>query len=100
MTNNLETANTILAQLGGNRFIVMTGAKHPLAIENGLQFKLPRNECGVQMVRIILDVNDTYRMEFCRVRKNVAIPLTVKTDVYCDMLQEVFTDQTGLYSTL
>ncbi|MGI9949502.1 hypothetical protein [Vibrio hyugaensis] len=37
----LRIANTILAQLGGNRFIVMTGAKQFVAIEQGLMFTLP-----------------------------------------------------------
>ena len=100
--SNLEIANTILSQLGGNRFIAMTGARMPAAIENGLRFQLPRNPLKVNLVRVILDANDTYRMEFCYLDKKrceVRI-LTVKTDVYADSLQTIFTDQTGLYTSL
>jgi hypothetical protein len=97
---NMETANIILQQLGGGRFVVMTGAKHLMAIDGGLQFRVGKNACGVNLVRVILDVNDTYRMEFCRLRKCQVTILSVKTDVYCDQLQSIFTDQTGLYTSL
>lgn len=97
---NVAIANTILAQLGGNRFIAMTGAKFLTAIEGGLQCRIGRNACGVNLVRVILDVNDTYRMEFCRLRKRQVTILSVKSDVYCDQLQAIFTDQTGLYTSL
>lgn len=100
MTTNVQIANTILAQLGGGRFVVMTGAKFLTAIEGGLHFRIGRNDAGVNFVRVILDVNDTYRMEFCRLRKSQVTILTTKVDVYADQLQEIFTDQTGLYTSL
>ena len=36
-------ATTILQQLGGSRFIAMTGAKNLVAEENALIFRLPEN---------------------------------------------------------
>jgi hypothetical protein len=38
-----QIAETILAQLGGKRFVLMTGSKHFLAIGNGLRMDLSKN---------------------------------------------------------
>ena len=38
----MSTAKEILNQLGGNKFIAMTGARNLGATENSLCFKLPR----------------------------------------------------------
>lgn len=98
--SNMQIAKTILQQLGNGRFVAMTGAKLFTAIEGGVHFRIGRNARGVNFVRIILDVNDTYRMEFCRLRKAQITILSTKTDVYCDQLQSIFTDQTGMYTSL
>lgn len=37
MTYDNQIATTILQQLGGKRFVVMTGAKDFIAIDNGLR---------------------------------------------------------------
>lgn len=97
---NMTVANTILQQLGGGRFIAMTGSKDFVGDSNSLRFKVGRNSAGVNLVKVILDADDTYRMEFCRFRKNTVTILTVKTNVYFDQLQAIFTDQTGLYTSL
>lgn len=39
---DVAVGNAIFKQLGGNRFVAMTGAKHVFAIKGGLSFKLPR----------------------------------------------------------
>ena len=39
----MEIANTILDQLGGNKFLAMTGANHLLADGNTLRMTLPKN---------------------------------------------------------
>lgn len=39
--HRLQVANTILMQLGGRRFSMMTGAKQFVAIERRLLFALP-----------------------------------------------------------
>lgn len=96
--SDMTVANTILQQLGGGRFVMMTGAKNFIGNESSLTFKVGRNEKGVTHFRITLMPSDTYKLEALKVRK-----LTVKTaeeadDIYCDMLQEVFTRMTGLYT--
>ena len=95
----MSVAETILQQLGGQRFTAMTGSKNYLADGNSL--------------RITLDeATDTYRMRFY---KYTAGRLNKKTfewvpdkvvevaefdNVYCDMLQELFTQVTWMYTRL
>jgi len=71
MTQNQEIANTILQQLGGRQFIMMTGAKQLAAIENGLRFRIGRNGSKANMVRIILKGDDTYLMQFIKIGNEV-----------------------------
>ena len=41
MATDLTVANTILQQLGGNKFRVMTGAKNFVGSNDALTFRLP-----------------------------------------------------------
>ena len=70
-------ANTILQQLGGHGFTVMTGGRNYINLGNGLQMSLARNKTSANRLKIILDEG-----------------------VYFDMLQQIFTDVTGLYTRL
>jgi len=88
-----DTAKTILAQLGGNRFLVMTGAKHIFSDNGGkaLVFQLPRGaRDGINAVRIELDASDTY----------TATKVREVSFVYADQLQTLFTSTTGLAVSL
>lgn len=95
-----EIAETILRQLGGKRFILMTGSKDFMSLkEGGLVCKLTRNASGANYLKITL-VNDLYNMEFIRIH---AEKMTTKKEVkgvYCDMLQDIFTETTHMYLTL
>ena len=112
MTNQI--AATILNQLGGNRFIAMTGAKNFLATGDGLRFSIGRNASKANRVEIKLNGLDLYDIEFTKHR-----PFSIKIDhkkgevktieeqtttirkfedIYCDQLQELFTEVTGLYT--
>ena len=71
MTRNQEIANTILQQLGGNMFLMMTGAKQLVAIDNGLRFRIGRNGSKANMVKIVLNGNDTYDMQFVKIGAEV-----------------------------
>jgi len=96
-------AKTILEQLGGNKFVVMTGAKNLTGLPNGLSFKLPGAEFakqGVNYVKITLDPSDTYTMEFGRTRGSEYKVINTHNDIYFDVLQEVFTRETGLETHL
>ena len=92
----------LLQQLGGNKFIAMTGAKN-LAVDkakNTLHMKIGRNAKGVSHLRIKLTGADLYDMEFLQVRAgNVKVKSKVK-GVYNDQLQKMFTKHTGMYTSL
>jgi hypothetical protein len=94
-------AGNILQQLGGIRFIGMTGSKHFTAIDNpgGLQFSFSgckkANKC-----RITLTEMDTYKVEFFKISmsdiEKSMVPVETYGMVYCDQLQDIFTSFTGL----
>ncbi|CAH0531123.1 hypothetical protein [Vibrio hippocampi] len=106
MTNNQIIAKTILEQLGGGRFMAMTGAKNMVAIENGLQFDLPRTrhyvKDGINKVQVVLNPSDTYTVLGLKwmPRKYEFKELANQSGVYGDTLQAVFTDITGLDTRL
>jgi len=96
----MQVAQTIIQQLGGNRFAMMTGAKNFTAIDSGLSFKIGRNAKNITHVRVKLTPDDVYTMEFLTVRgTTIKTPATV-CGVYCDMLQAIFTEKTGMYTSL
>lgn len=98
-SEHMQVAQTILEQLGGNRFKVMTGA-HSFCAEtdNSLIFKLPKRGCTFG-VKIRLTPEDTYEVSFITVR-NGKVKSEVVDGVYCDMLREVFENHTGLRTSL
>jgi hypothetical protein len=95
-------ANTIYGQLGGARFIAMTGARDFLPGEYSLAFNLPTSKFNntVRCVSIMLDANDTYTMRFLGTKGFDLIELHRVSDVYCDKLQATFTQYTNLYISL
>lgn len=114
MTNTM-VAETILQQLGGNRFAAMTGAKNFVALENGIKFSIGRNVSKANMVKITVNSSDLYDVEFIkytpykfRITKNGEFKETKEKSVtveklngyYSDMLQDGFTRVTGMYTHL
>lgn len=108
-------AEIIFQQLGGNKFAVMTGAKHFVFGEDRLRFSIGRNESKTNRVEITLEADDTYTMKFTKVtpysfkiRKDGSFKETLEseqtieeyTGIYADVLQNVFTQVTGLYTRL
>ena len=90
-----------LQQLGGNRFIAMTGAKHFGVGPNGMSFKIGRNSKRVNHVTIDYDRGrDLYNMKFDWVTiKGIKNKKTLK-GIYADQLQDMFTKYTGMYTSL
>lgn len=91
--DNKQVASEILNQLGGNKFIVMTGAKNWYATTNSISFKIGRNLKGVSWVLITLNGMDTYDINF---NNSKGIPKSTVEGVYVDQLRETFTRHTGL----
>lgn len=96
----MNPATEILRQLGGNRFIAMTGANNMTRGERILNFKIGKNEKKVTHVKITLTNFDLYDMTFYRVRKNAILFQHTIKDVYNSDLQKVFTENTGMYTHL
>ena len=94
----MQVANTILEQLGGGRFVGMTGARDLVGSNDTLSFRIPgthtRNH--VNKVRVTLDASDTYTVEFFRIRGSKFTRVATHEDVYGDMLADIFTAETGL----
>ena len=93
-------AKTILQQLGGNKFIAMTGAKNLGFTNNGLQMKIGRNSKGITHVIISLKSTDTYDVEFIKMRGVNRKVVKKLKGVYADQLGKIFTKFTGLRTRL
>lgn len=95
-------AQTVLQQLGGRKFIAMTGAKNFVQDSKTkmIAFKIGRAKKSINYVRITLNGMDTYDMEFLRLRAGKITVVAKETGVYNDQLQSIFTQNTGLYTSL
>ena len=103
MTNTaqLTVANTILAQLGGNRFLAMTGARNLMGGENMLTMKLGKGALnGITHLTVTLDADDTYTVKFQRVHGCKVTDKGETSGVYADMLRDLFTTTTGFLTSL
>jgi hypothetical protein len=100
----MQVAQTILAQLGGQRFVVMTGASNLVSDserERGsLTLKVGRNDKGVTHVRVTLTDADLYRVETLKVRAGKVATLDTANDVFADQLRAAFEGMTGLRTSL
>jgi hypothetical protein len=98
-----QVAQTILSQLGGNRFIAMTGAKNFVGGNDDLRFFLPRAaKNGVNRFWVRLDADDTYTVEGGKWNAKRLEVVRVKRaeGIYASNLRDVFTVITGLETSL
>ena len=98
---NTSQAKELLQQLGGNRFMAMTGAKDFGIGRDGLHFKIGRNAKSIS--HVVVDYNkgkDLYDMKFLRVRAGKIKVIKKVKDVYFDQLQKIFTKYTGMNTRL
>lgn len=102
--SDTTVARTILVQLGGSRFLAMTGARNLIADDRALSFHLPRGLSSqrIDRVSIVLDPSDTYTVRFGRwhSRRLEIDWLTEHSGVYADHLRTTFTASTGLATSL
>jgi len=89
-------AKCILAQLGGNQFVAMTGARQLVSDYHSLQFGVGRNHAGVNKVRIVHNGADLYDMYCYKIRNLEVKLLSQDEDIYAEDLRKVFTERTGL----
>ena len=98
---NQSQAKTLLRQLGGNKFIMMTGVKQMSIGKDGLTMKIGRNSKSITHVAIDLDRGkDLYIMKFIRVRKGIRKVVKRYDGFYADTLNNIFEKETGLYTRL
>lgn len=102
----------ILDQLGGNKFVVMTGSKNFVADGNTLRMTLAKNASKANRLYITLGSDDLYTMHFfrftagrfnsktCSFTDDKITEVKTYEGVYCDQLQELFTKVTGMYTSL
>lgn len=97
-----SVGQTILQQLGGNRFVAMTGAKKFVqsSKDNWLAFRIGRNKSKANYVKIKLMPNDTYTVTFSRIHGANFTELKEYDTIYFDQLETTFTEYTGLYTRL
>lgn len=96
-----EVAATILNQLGGNKFLAMTGCYNLATNGDDLIMKLRRNASGATHLTIKLNSSDLYDVTFMKCSMKTGIKEVKKFEgVYNDMLQDIFTSTTGLYTSL
>lgn len=95
-------AQTILQQLGGGRFVAMTGAKQMVSTENSLRITLPANfaKNGIRYVLVTLTAADDYEVVFAKGRGIEWKVVSEFDGVYYDQLRELFERQTGLATRL
>jgi hypothetical protein len=115
MTKNV--AETIYDQLGGNRFVVMTGVRNLLHDDNSLSFHLGRSKNRANRVKITLTSDDLYTVRFSRftmpklqfsdtAMENWAGGISgdneieTITGVFADDLVRIFEDRTGIITKL
>jgi hypothetical protein len=101
-STDLTVANTILAQLGGaGRLRAMIGADNFVGSADSLQLKFKsRATNGANTLRVRLGTDDTYTVEFWKVRGVSVSKLSERSDVYVANLRAVFERETGLYLSL
>ena len=102
----------ILEQLGGHKFVVMTGSSHFVSDKNTLRMKLAKNKSKANKLDITLMPDDTYTMRFYKYSAPRKKPNSMEytsgkveevakfEGVYNDMLQDIFTQVTGMYTYL
>lgn len=105
---------TILQQLGGQKFVMMTGCSKFMIGEKSetnpkywLRMNIGQNSKGVNRLKVYYnEVTDDYTMEFYRQvmdHKTFDVKISrvkIYENVFCDQLQELFTEATGLYTHL
>ena len=95
-------AEEVLQQLGGRRFIAMTGAKNFVKNDKdkSIVFRVPKAKNSINTIRITLTSMDLYNVEFISVRGTNIKTVATEKGVYNDQLQKIFTKYTGLYTSL
>ena len=97
-TTDLTVANTIRDQIG-KRALLMLGAVNLVGDEKSLSFKV-RGCRTITHIRVTLEADDTYTMEFYKCRGINRTLVKSHSQVYADMLNNFIESETGLRTSL
>lgn len=98
ITENMTTAAQILNQLGGNKFIAMTGAAC-FSDGNTLIAKFKGSKIA-NIMYVTLNENDLYDVKICKF-KGLDIKLIKEViGAYAEMLKPIFEQTTGLKTSI
>jgi hypothetical protein len=89
--------STIIDQLGGSKFIAMTGA---FFMTSGESLIVKFKGSNVNSMTICINSNDTYSVRFDKIRGLNYKTIKEISEVFANQLQEVFTNITGLKTSL
>lgn len=95
----MSIAQTIIDQLGGNKFVAMTGAKNFVADDRSVAFSIGRNASKINRVMIVLE-NDEYNVLFYNARGFEARTIKTVDGVQASQLRDVFANATGMAVSL
>ena len=100
-----EVIETIIEQLGGNKFFVMTGSKpqyKDISTDSPLiALKLTKNNSKANYLTIqYIRSTDLYKMEFIKMNIKERKIVSSYDNIYSDQLTEIFESETGLRTTL
>lgn len=94
----MTIAETTLQQLGGRRFIAMTGATC-YSDKNTLVVKFKGSKIA-NLLHVTLTEMDTYQMKFSKFRGMEVKEVETVENAYCDNLAEIFESVTKLKTKL
>ena len=98
-----QVQETIVEQMGGNKFRVMVGCKQ-MSVDGdkpAVTFTIGGGaRKRIKYVKVELMGDDTYTMTFSKVFKYEHKIIKVVKGVYFDQLQSIFTEQTGFDTSL
>lgn len=97
-SQNTTVAQTILAQLGGNKFVAMTGAAC-FADGNTLVAKFKGSK-KANIMYVTLNDKDLYNVKIAKFKGLDVKTVDETTDASADMLKPLFEKATGLYTSL
>lgn len=96
---NREIASQIYVQIGGGRFIAMTGAKTSI-IEKGISFLIPMSmQKYCNRMDVTLNVWDTYDVKFYKGQHRDKL-VDEYDNIYADQLRQLFEMKTKLRTSL
>jgi len=95
----MTTTTTIINQLGGNKFVAMTGATFFSKGQNTLISKFKGSKIA-NIMYITLDADDTYTVKICKFRGLNETTVKELSGVYFDMLKPIFENTTKLRTSL